>query len=118
MKPIKSNTPLSETFVNDVRSIIEQGRRQAYAAVGNIALSTYWNIGRRIVEEEQNGNIRAEYGKRLIADLADNLKKEYGSGYGKRNLAYFRQFCLSFNDIEILHESVQNLSFLEHHRID
>lgn len=117
MKPIKSNTPLSETFVNDVRSIIEQGRRQAYAAVGNIALSTYWNIGRRIVEEEQNGNIRAEYGKRLIADLADNLKKEYGSGYGKRNLAYFRQFYLSFNDIEILHEFVQNLSWTHIRRL-
>lgn len=109
--------PLSETFVNDVRSIIEQGRQQAYTAVGNIVLATYWNIGRRIVEEEQNGNSRAEYGKHLIANLADNLKKEYGSGYGKRNLAYFRQFYLLFNDIEILHEFVQNLTWTHIRRL-
>lgn len=86
-------------------------------AAGNIALATYWNIGRRIVEEEQNGNSRAEYGKRLIAELADNLKKDYGSGYGKRNLAYYRQFYLSFNDLEILHEFVQNLSWTHIRRL-
>lgn len=109
MQPIKINQQLPEVFLNDVRSIIESGRRQAYSAAGSILLTTYWNIGRRIVEEEQKGNSRAEYGRRLIADLADNLKKEYGPGYGKRNLAYFRRFYLSFPDIEILHEFVQNL---------
>lgn len=109
MQPIKINQQLPEVFLNDVRSIIESGRRQAYSAAGSILLTTYWNIGRRIVEEEQKGNSRAEYGRRLIADLADNLKKEYGLGYGKRNLAYFRRFYLSFPDIEILHEFVQNL---------
>lgn len=109
--------PVSQGFIGDVRRIIEEGRKQAYAAAGNIALSTYWNIGRRIVEEEQNGNSRAEYGKHLIAELADNLKKDYGSGYGKRNLAYYRQFYLSFNNIEILHEFVQNLSWTHIRRL-
>lgn len=117
MKSIKLNQNLPEAFVNDVRSIIEDGRRQAYSATGNIALATYWNIGRRIVEEEQNGNSRAEYGKNLIAALANNLKKEYGSGYGKRNLAYYRQFYLSFTDIEILHEFVQNLTWTHIRRL-
>ncbi len=117
MKSIKLNQNLPEAFVNDVRSIIENGRRQAYSAAGNIALATYWNIGRRIVEEEQNGNSRAEYGKNLIAALANNLKKEYGSGYGKRNLAYYRQFYLSFTDIEILHEFVQNLTWTHIRRL-
>lgn len=109
--------PVSQAFIGDVRRIIEEGRKQAYAAAGNIALATYWNIGRRIVEEEQNGNSRAEYGKRLITELADNLKKDYGSGYGKRNLAYYRQFYLSFNDLEILHEFVQNLSWTHIRRL-
>lgn len=109
--------PVTQGVIGDVRRIIEEGRKQAYAAAGNIALSTYWNIGRRIVEEEQNGNSRAEYGKRLIAELADNLKKDYGSGYGKRNLAYYRQFYLSFNNIEILHEFVQNLSWTHIRRL-
>lgn len=117
MQPIKINQQLPEVFLNDVRSIIESGRRQAYSAAGSILLTTYWNIGRRIVEEEQKGNSRAEYGRRLIADLADNLKKEYGPGYGKRNLAYFRRFYLSFPDIEILHEFVQNLTWTHIRRL-
>lgn len=52
-----------QNFVNDVRSIIEQGRKMAYAAAGQAAITTYWNVGRRIVEEEQAGKVRAEYGK-------------------------------------------------------
>lgn len=113
----KSIVPVSQEFIGDVRRIIEEGRKQAYAAAGNIALATYWNVGRRIVEEEQNGNSRAEYGKRLIAELANNLKKDYGSGYGKRNLAYYRQFYLVFKDIEILHEFVHNLSWTHIRRL-
>lgn len=111
MKKTEPNLPISHSFVNDIRLIIEQGRRQAYAAVGNIVLATYWEIGQRIVEEEQNGQTRAQYGSRLISDLADNLKKEYGAGYGKRNLAYFRKCYLSFSNLEILHELVQNLTW-------
>lgn len=115
---MENNSPiLSLTFLNDVRSIIDSGRRQAYSAVDNIILATYWNIGRRIVEEEQNGNSRAEYGTRLISELAENLKKEYGPGFGKRNLAYFRKFYLLFNDIEILHEFVQNLTWTHIRRL-
>lgn len=80
-------------------------------------LATYWNIGRRIVEEEQDGATRAEYGKHIISELAENLKKDYGSGYGKRNLAYFRQFFLSFKNLEILHEFVQNLTWTHIRRL-
>ena len=102
---------LSETLVSDVRSIIEEGRRTAFAATGKIAIMTYWNIGRRIVEEEQQGNTRADYGQRLIPLLADRLAAKYGSGYGKRNLAYYRKFYLEFKDAEILHTHVQNLNW-------
>ena len=98
-------------FVSDVRQIIDSGRQQAFKAASSIIISTYWNIGRRIVEEEQKGNTRAEYGSRLIAGLADALTLEYGSGYSKRNLAYYRKFYLTFNDIEILHTRVQNLTW-------
>ncbi|MBR7022776.1 MAG: hypothetical protein IKI09_04810 [Bacteroidales bacterium] len=72
----------------DIRSIIEQGRQQAYAAVGQAAIATFWNVGRHIVEEEQKGESRAANGTRLIHLLADRLKVEYGDGYGKRN-AFF-----------------------------
>ena len=79
------------SFVADIRSIIEQGRQQAYAADRQAAIATFWNVGRRIVEEEQKGESRAAYGTRLIHLLADRLKAEIGDGNGKRNLAYYRQ---------------------------
>lgn len=111
------NNILSNKFVGDIRSIIEQGRRQAYAAAGQAAIATYWNVGRRIVEEEQNGVNRATYGTNLIPMLADQLTQEYGNGYGRRNLAYYRQFYLTFRDWEILHELVQNLTWTHVRRI-
>ena len=101
----------TDKFITDIRAIIEQGRRQAYAAAGQAAIMTYWNVGRRIVEEEQQGENRAAYGAKLIPDLAAKLSVEYGPGYGKRNLAYYRKFYLEFNDPEILHTRVQNLSW-------
>ena len=107
----KSKETTYNSLVTDIRNIIEEGRRRAFASAGQIAILTYWNIGRRIVEEEQSGNTRAEYGKMLIPDLAEKLTSEYGSGYGKRNLAYYRKFYLTFNDIEILHTRVQNLNW-------
>ena len=101
----------------DIRSIIENGRKMAYAAAGQAAIATYWNVGRRIVEEEQNGRARAEYGKRLIPMLAKELTLEYGTGYGKRNLSYYRQFYLAFQNWQILHEVVQNLTWTHIRRI-
>ena len=77
-----------DNFIADIRSIIEQGRQQAYAADRQASIATFWNVGRRIVEEEQKGESRAAYGTRLIHFLADRLKAEYRDGYGKRN-AFF-----------------------------
>lgn len=113
----KKKDIISDSLVADVRNIIEEGRRHAFAAVGQVAILTYWNVGRRIVEEEQQGYARASYGKGLIPALADRLSTEYGSGYGRRNLAYYRKFFLEFRDPEILHTRVQNLNWSHIRRI-
>ena len=55
----QDNIIIAESFFSDIRTIIEQGRKQAYAAAGQAAIMTYWHIGRRIVEEEQHGEARA-----------------------------------------------------------
>ena len=70
--------------VSDIKNIIDKGRTNAYAAVNTTMIATYWNIGRRIVEEEQHGKERAEYGKNLIKMLAKELTHEYGSGFSER----------------------------------
>ena len=70
--------------VDDIKQIINTGKSAAYAAVDATMIATYWNIGRRIVEEEQHGQERAQYGKELIKTLAKELTHVYGSGYSHR----------------------------------
>ena len=101
----------TSTIVDDIKNIINNGRSAAYAAVNSTMITTYWNIGRRIVEEEQNGNQRAEYGRELIKMLAKELTYEYGSGYSERYLAYFRKFYITIPDLKILQTCLQNLKW-------
>lgn len=63
------------------------------------------------MEEEQNGEARAEYGAQIIAQLSELLTHQYGKGFSKRNLAYFRQFYLTISDIRILQSRLQNLTW-------
>ena len=100
-----------DSFINDIKKIVEQGRCAAYGAVNAVMIETYWRIGRRIVEQEQNGSERAEYGTQLIELLSKELTVAYGKGFGTRNLWLFKQFYLTFNNIEILHTRMQNLTW-------
>ena len=82
----------SEVFFSEVRRIIEESRNNAVRSVDYCRVQMYWNIGRRIFEEEQHGKDRAEYGTYLIKNLADDLEPEYGSGFSIRQLERARQF--------------------------
>ena len=79
-------------FINDVKNIIEDARQNAVRSVDHCRVQMYWNIGKRIFEEEQEGKERAEYGKYLIRNLANKLLPEYGSGFSVRQLERSRQF--------------------------
>lgn len=103
--------PSSDNILFDIRNIIEQGRRQAYSAVEQVVIYTYWNIGRRIFEEEQQGSKRAKYGSKLIANLSKELTLEFGSGFSYRSLNEYRRFYLSFNNLEIVHTRMHNLTW-------
>ena len=107
----EKNTTISSasTIVDDIKTIINNGRAAAYSAVNSVMISTYWNIGRRIVEEEQHGNQRAEYGKNLINLLAAELTNEYGNGFSARYLRAFRQFYLIVPNYEIWKSRFPNL---------
>lgn len=69
---------LYQSVITDIRNIIAAGRESAYSAASTAMIMTYWNIGKRIIEQEQAGEDRAEYGKHLIAALSDELTKEFG----------------------------------------
>ena len=97
--------------IDDVKQIIINGHNIAYGAVNSALLLTYWNIGKRIIEVEQDGKQRADYGKQLIKVLSDVLTKEFGKGFSERNLADFRKFYHFFPDEQILQTRLQNLTW-------
>ena len=84
------------TLYDDIRAIIINTRNTIYKAVNTGILEANWKIGRRIVEEEQAGASRAEYGQRVISDLAEKLSVEFGRGFDARELRRYRQFYLLF----------------------
>ena len=87
---------LSPSSVDDIRHLIISGRTQVITAVNVAMLSTYWAIGRRIVEEKQQEEKRAEYGQYLIPDLSNRLTLEFGKGFNVSNLYLMGRFYLSF----------------------
>lgn len=107
----KPRVGVEASFVEDVKSIIEDGVVEACASVQRAALLTYWRVGRRIVEEEQGGSARAEYGAHLIEGLAKELFPVYGTRYSERRLREFRRFYLQLPDFGIWHSRVPNLTW-------
>ena len=86
-------------FFSEVSDILRQARSTAYRAVNSVMIDTYWQIGRRIVEQEQNGKDRARYGEQLIVNLSRHLGDSFGSGFSVANLKNFRQFYLTFPEL-------------------
>ncbi len=100
-----------KTLVADVKNIVSDGLKTAYADVSKVMILTYWKVGRRIVEEEQHGEKRAEYGKKLLQMLAEELSKDFADGYSDRDLRNYRQLYLCFNDLDIWYARVPNLTW-------
>ena len=100
-----------QSVITEIKSIISSGQEAAYSASSKAMLLTYWNIGKRIVEQELAGSERAEYGKGLISALAEDLTKEFGKNYSKRNLHYYIKFYQCFPDEQIVNACVHNLNW-------
>lgn len=86
-----------QLFLSEVIALIQQARSIAARQINHLQVQTNFEIGRRIVEEEQRG-VKAEYGTRLLLSLAEALTKEFGSGFSRRNLDYMRRFYLVYRD--------------------
>ena len=91
---------ISNNYINEIKKILKNARQKAYTAVNSAMVEAYWEIGRRIVEEEQSGRERAEYGKEIIKNLSKELTEEFGKGFGERNIRNIRQFYILFSDYE------------------
>lgn len=93
---------LNESIIIDIQSIINKARESAIRAVDHERVIMYWQIGKRIFEEEQHGRERAIYGERLIGYLAEQLQPQFGDGFASRNLNRFRQFYRMFPIVSAL----------------
>jgi len=85
-----------QTLLERITDSYTQGRVQAMQAVNTSLLETYWQVGRHIIEFEQAGKVRAEYGKALIGTLATDLSLRHGKGFSRSNLVYMRLFYLRY----------------------
>lgn len=88
-------TPAADLYQN-IRNILLFAKTQARRAVNDAMAQAYWHVGRLIVEDEQGGEKRAEYGKRVLPKLARHLSAEFGKGFSAQSLWNYRQFYLEF----------------------
>lgn len=91
-----------EKTYGSIRLILEEARSNAYRAVNSAMVKTYWQIGKIIVEKEQKGKAKADYGKALLKKLSKRFSKEYKHGFDESNLRYIRLFYLTFPNCDAL----------------
>ena len=94
--PVDVRGPAYDEILSGISELLEAARRAAARSINSIMTATYWEIGRRVVEEEQRGKQRADYGEQLIVRLAKDLTARWGRGFGYRNLYQMRQFYISY----------------------
>ena len=81
---------------NSIKTILTGARQRAYTALNFTMVESYWLVGKQIVEHEQHGKVRAEYGKGVLRELAARLTVDFGKGFEERELRKIRQFYLTF----------------------
>jgi predicted nuclease of restriction endonuclease-like (RecB) superfamily len=104
-------------FFSEVEHILSQARASAVRSVNSVMVDAYWQIGRRIVEEEQGGSAQAEYGAGLLKALSRSLSEEFGKGFSLANLKNFRQFYLTYPDEGKSYALRSHLSWTHHRSI-
>lgn len=88
-------------FISDIKAIVYTAKQKAYQAADLFQVAANWLVGKRIVEQEQHGRERAEYGKRIIELASEALTAEYGKGYSLTQIKNFKKFYLMFRGLDI-----------------
>ena len=103
LPPQKPSSPIEgyDSIVSELVDLVESARRFSARSVNAVMTATYWEIGRRIVEVEQRGKKRAEYGEALLKKLASDLTARFGKGFGLANLKSIRKFFLTWPEKQI-----------------
>ena len=106
-------TPDYDAVLSEVAALLEAARRSAARSVNAVMTATYWQIGRRLVEVEQDGEGKAEYGERLVERLSQDLTARFGRGFGRSNLFQMRAFYIAYTQkVQTLSGQLDTLSAL------
>ena len=92
------NSLMTNEMIGQIRSVLEQARSNVAITVNNELISAYWNIGRIIVEYEQENGERAIYGRRTLKELSKTLTDEFGKGFSVSNLQFMRRFFMNYQN--------------------
>jgi predicted nuclease of restriction endonuclease-like (RecB) superfamily len=103
-------------YIQEIKQILAQARQRTYQAINSAMVEAYWSIGKKIVEEEQNGNEKAKYGEAVLKELSIALSTEFGKGFSYANLRNFRQFYLTYPDFQICYTLCSKLTW-SHNRL-
>jgi len=87
-----------DRLFSEIKELILKARNAAYRSVNTLQVLTNFEIGRLIIEHEQRGKERAEYGKQILKELSERLSAEFGRGFSRSNLEYMRKFYLTYRD--------------------
>ena len=101
---------LSKAYIAEIKQIVKEARAKAYAAINFTMVETYWLIGKRIVEEIQQGSTRANYGEQVIKNVSKALTDEFGRGFSKRSIWQYRQFYQMFPKYPIVRAMIAQYS--------
>lgn len=107
-----------QALLKQVGEALERGRRRAAEAVNSAMVQTYWDVGRRIVEYEQDGHEKAEYGAEVLTRLSNDLTAAYGKGFSKSNVFYMRKLYLMFPKVQTVSEFLSWSHYVELLKID
>ncbi|MBQ2435266.1 MAG: DUF1016 family protein [Bacteroidaceae bacterium] len=93
---MNNTMPSSNSLYTQVSELIQEARKQVASQVNTALLATYWNVGRLIVEDEQNSEHRAEYGKQVLKELSKRLTEAFGKGFSRANLQWMRLLYIKY----------------------
>lgn len=113
-----ANNPEYDALLQHVGDTLEKGRKSVVNAVNSLMVQTYWEIGRQIVEYEQHGNEKAEYGSDVLNRLSRDLTDRYGKGFSHSNVVYMRRLYLTYPKSQTLSDFLSWSHYIELLKID
>ncbi len=105
-------------LIKNIGSVFNGAKNKIISAINVEMLDAYWKIGRNIVEFEQKGHLKAEYGSKLLLRISKDLKLIYGKGFSRSNLSYMRQFYIKYPNRETVSHKLSWSHYFELLKID